>query len=46
MFIIVFFQKKELEGLIARANVKIAFFLHLHIVKMRDDKKCYENYKQ
>ena len=40
MFIIIFFQKKELEGLLLGANVKIAFFIHLHMVKMRDDKNA------
>ena len=27
-----------IRKIVARANVMIAFFIHLHIVKMRDDK--------
>ena len=32
--------KKRIRRIVARANVKIAFFIHLHIVKMRDDKNA------
>ena len=27
-----------MRRIVARANVMIAFFIHLHIVKMRDDR--------
>ena len=37
MFIIIFFQK-IIKKIVARANVMIAFFMHLHMVKMRDDR--------
>ena len=31
-------SKKRIRRIVARANVMIAFFIHLHIVKMRDDR--------
>ena len=34
MFIVVFFDEK----IVAKANVTIAVFTHLHIVSIRDDK--------
>ena len=37
MFIVVFFKKK-IRRIVAKANVMIAFFIHLHIVNMKDDK--------
>ena len=37
MFIVVFFNEK-IKKIVAKANVIIAFFIHLHIVKIRDDK--------
>ena len=39
MFIIIFFQKR-IRRTVARANVRIAFFIHLQMVKMRDDKNA------
>ena len=38
MFIIIFFQKNNKRLAVAKANVMTAFFIHLHIVKMRDDR--------
>ena len=37
-----------IRKIVARANVMIAFFIQLHIVKMRDDKnvKKITNYKK
>ena len=31
-------SRKRIRRIVARANVMIAFFIHLHIVKMRDDR--------
>ena len=36
---------KIIKRIGAKANVTIAFFIHLHIVSIRDDKKYDENYK-
>ena len=37
MFIIIFFNK-SIKRIVAKANVTIAFFIHLHIVMFRDVK--------
>ena len=44
MFTIVFFDEK-IKKIVAKANVMIAFFIHLHIVIMRDVKKCEKDYQ-
>ena len=31
-------SRKRIKGIVAKANVMIAFFIHLHIVNIRDDK--------
>ena len=38
MFIVVFFNER-IKKIVAKANLIIAFFKHLHIVNIRDDKK-------